>query len=401
MNKYVYKAKDATGNKVSGVVEANSPQVAAKLVRERNLVVINLHPAGASIFGLLSRFRGRVSRGDVTTFTRQFATMINAGLPVNESLSILRLQSSDSLKPVVAQILADIEGGDSLSKAMGRHPNIFSPTYIALIKSGEAAGVLNKVLDRLSQNMEKEQEFRGKVKSAMVYPAIIVIGMVIVGLIMMIFVIPRLLALYEEFDAQLPAITKILMSFSSVFSKIWPILIPAALVGIWLFGRWRSTSAGKYQFDAFMLKVPLIGDLQRQIVLTELTRTLALMVGTGVSIVEGLQIAADVSGNEVISRALKEAAGHVEKGFPIAFSFAQHPNAFPYILSQMVAIGEETGQMEEVLTKISHVFEVESEQKVKALTSAVEPLIMVVLGIGVAFLVVAVILPIYNLTTQF
>ncbi len=363
MNRYKYKARDKSGKVVTGEVEANDEQHAARLVRERGLIVIGIFPV-SNISSLFSLFKNRITHVQVTTFTRQLSTMIGAGLPITEALLILRNQSTGAMQKVVAQILADVEGGESLTNSLGKHPGIFTPTYIALIKSGELGGVLDKVLLRLADNMEKEQEFRSKVKGALIYPAIIVVGMVGVALIMMIFVIPRLLSLYSEFDAELPAPTRILMGISGFMLKFWPILLLLSVGAFYGFSVYRRTDEGKQKIDEFILKIPVFGDLNRQVILTELTRTLALMVSAGVSILEGLTISSEVVSNSVIARALKDIATKVEKGFPVAFSFAKHPEAFPFILSQMIAVGEETGKMDEVMQKVSHVFEVESEQKV-------------------------------------
>jgi len=218
---------------------------------------------------------------------------------------------------------------------------------------------------------------------------------------MMIFVIPRLTSLYDDFNAELPLPTKILIGFSNFLIRFWPIVLSLVGAGLYGLSMYRKTPNGRRKTDEWIFKIPIFGDLQRQIILTDVSRTLSLMVGSGVSILEALNITAEIVDNVVISDALKDASKQVEKGFPIAFSFARHPEAFPYILSQMVAVGEETGKMEEILKKISHVFEVESDEKVKGLTAAIEPLIMIVLGLGVGFLVIAVILPIYNLTSSF
>src|SRR3990167_8650919 len=401
MKRYNYKAKDKAGKLVTGEVEASSQLVAAKLVRQRGLTVISITPARVSIFGSIRNLRERITVADVSTFTRQLATMVNAGLPITEALLILRQQTKGAMQKVAAQILTDVEGGESLSIAMARHPKVFSPTYIALLKAGEVGGVIDEVLARLADNLEKQQEFSGKVKGALIYPAIIVVGMFVVGLVMMIFVIPRLTSLYGDFDAELPTATKILIGISGFFVNFWPFLIILIGGGLWGFSAYRKTPAGKRRTDELIFKLPIIGQLQREVILTELTRTLALMVGAGVSILEALNITAGVVGNEVVADALRDASKQVEKGFPIAYSFSKHPEAFPFILSQMVAVGEETGKMEEVLQKVSHVFEVESDQKVKGLTSAVEPLVMILLGLGVGFLVIAIILLIYTLTSQF
>jgi type IV pilus assembly protein PilC len=401
MKRYNFRARDRTGKEIKGEVEATNPGAAAKLVRSRGLIVIAVSEIRENPLNFIKKFRDRTKESDVSTFTRQLATMVNSGLPITEALLILRTQSGGSMQKIIAQILADIEGGESLSAALSKHPKVFSRTYIALVKSGEVGGVLDTVLGRLADDIEKQQEFKGKVKGALIYPAIIVVGMVAVALIMVIFVIPRLTSLYGEFNAKLPLPTQILISISNIVLTLWPVLLLATFGGLYGFGLYRKTPQGKRTTDELILRLPIIGPLQKEVILANLTRSLSLMVGAGVSILDGLNITAEVVGNAVVSDALKDAAKDVEKGFPVAYSFAKHPEAFPFILSQMVAVGEETGKMEEVLSKVSHIFEVESDEKVKGLTAAVEPLVMVLLGLGVGFLVIAIILPIYNLTSQF
>ncbi len=401
MKRYYYKAKDGSGKTVTGEVEAQSEGEAAKLVRKKNLIPFYIRAASDNPLLFLKSLKEKISIGEVSTFTRQLSTMMNAGLPITDSLLILRSQTKGAMQKVVAQILADVEGGSSLSLAFSKHPKVFSSTYTALLKSGEAGGVMDQVLLRLADNLEKEQEFSGKVKGALIYPAVVIVGMFVVGLVMMIFVIPRLTSLYGEFNASLPVPTKILIGVSNFLVKFWPLFLITVGVFFSLLQSYKKTKAGKRKIDELIFKIPVVGPLQRQVLLTELTRTLSLMIGSGVSILDGMNITAGVVNNSIISEALLDAAKQVEKGFPVAFAFARHPDAFPYILTQMIAVGEETGKMEEVLTKVSHIFEVESDQKVKSLTSAIEPLVMVLLGIGVGFLVIAVILPIYNLTSQF
>ena len=401
MNRYIYKAKDKDGKLVVGEVEASTIDAAAKLVRRKGLVVLSINKPRLSLLGIISSFRTRITSNDVTIFSRQLSTMINAGLSATDSLSILREQSQGSMRKIISQIIADIEDGDSLSKAFAKHPNVFSPFYIALIKSGETGGVLDKVMERLADSLEKQEEFKGKVVTALIYPGIIIVGMIIVSFIMMIFVVPRLVELYTEFDADLPLPTKILIGLSSLMTTFWPLIIAAVVGGFYGLRAYRKTTAGRKKTDALIFNIPILGELQRRVILTEMTRTLSLMVGSGVSILEALTITSGVVGNVIIADALDDVTSQVEKGFPVAYSFAKHPEAFPFILSQMVAVGEETGKMDEVLSKISHVFEIESNQKVKSLTAAIEPIVMVVLGLGVGFLVIAIITPIYNLTNEF
>lgn len=401
MKRFLYKAKDAEGRILTGEVEAATVSDAARLIRDKKLFVVSLKVKIDSPFDFVKNFQERITSNHVSNFTRQLSTMINAGLPITDSLIILKTQTQKSMSKVVAQILADVEAGESLSVAMSRHPRVFSKTYLALIKSGEVGGVMDAVLAKLADNLEKQEEFNGKVKGALIYPLIIIIGMFVVGFIMMTFVIPKLLTLYADFNASLPLPTRILIVVSGIFTNFWWLILLILGVSAYAFKVYRDTPVGKRKTDEMIYKIPIFGELQRQIVLTDLTRTMALMVGSGVPILESLNISADVSSDSIISDALKDAAKEVERGFPIAYSFGRHPDVFPFLLSQMIAVGEETGKMDEVLTKISHIYEIDSDQKVKALTAAIEPLIMVVLGLGVGFLMFAVIMPIYNLTNQF
>lgn len=399
MKNFRYKVRDKTGKLITGLVEAQNEQVAAKLLRDRGYIVLSLSKSIGAFSQSISQFRNRVGTAEIVAFTRQLSTMVNAGLPLTESLTILQLQSNPAMQPVINQILADVEGGQSFSTSLKNHQKMFGASYIALIKAGEAGGVLDKVLGRLADNLEKQQEFRGKVKGALIYPVIIVVGMLAVSILMIVFVIPKLTSLYSQFGAELPLTTRILTGVSNFVLSWWVLILFALGLGFWGFTIWKNTYAGKRKFAEFVFNIPIMGPLNKQIILTELTRTLALMVASGVPILEGISVTTDVVNNVIVADALKDVGSQIEKGFPIAFSFAKHPEAFPYILSQMISVGEETGKMDEVLMKVSHVFEVESEQKVKALTSAIEPIIMIFLGLGVAFLVIAVVLPIYNLTT--
>lgn len=401
MKRFNYKAKDRAGRIVKGEVEASDINAAAKLVRSKGLFVISISSKMVPILSSLRKRRDRVTTGDVATFTRQLSTMINAGLPITEALLILRSQSKKSMQAIVAQLLADIEAGESFSLALGKHPAVFGKTYIALVKSGEVGGVLDAVLLRLADNLEKQQEFNSKVRGALIYPVIIVVGMVVVVIIMMVFVIPKLLSLYADMDVDLPLPTQILITVSGLFSKYWFIALILLFIAFYIFRLYKSTPQGRRKVDELIFKVPIYGPLQRQVILTNLTRTLSMMIGSGVSILEALHITSEVVGNTLVSEALVDSASQVEKGFPVAFAFSKHPEAFPFILSQMMAVGEETGKMDDILSKISRIFEVESDEKVKGLTAAIEPIIMVILGLGVGFLVIAVILPIYNLSSAF
>lgn len=401
MSVFTYRAKNKDGKYISGKVEAARAAEAARILRDKGIVVIKITPERGSLLGFLRKFTNRITLSDTAVFTRQFSTMITSGLPITDSLVIIRSQSRANFKPVVAQILSDVEGGSSLAGAIEKHPKAFSPVYVALVRAGEEGGVLDKVLDRLADNLEGQREFTSKVKGAMIYPAIVVVAMFIVGIVMMVFVVPRLTSLYSEFQADLPFATKALISISNLLTKIWWAIPVFAGVLIWGFSRFASTPVGRIKVDTWKLKLPVFGNLERQIILTEFTRTLGLLVGAGISILEGLRIVSAVVGNVVVANAINRSQTQVEKGFSVAYALSQEREVFPPMLFQMLAIGEETGKLDDALLKVSRVFEQESEQAVRGLTSAVEPLIMIVLGVGVAFLVIAIIMPIYNLTSQF
>lgn len=401
MKTFNYIAKDKNGAKIKGKVEAASKEQAARLLREKELVVIKLSPAREGVQALWRKTAGRVTLADVAQLTRQFSTMITAGLPITDALIIIRAQSKPSLKRVVGQLLADVEGGSSLASALEKHPKVFSPVYVALVRAGEEGGVLDDILARLADNLEKQREFRSKVKSSMIYPAIVIVGMVAVAFIMMIFVVPRITTLYDEFQADLPTTTKILIGISLWAQRFW-FVIPILFVGgFWGLAAFAKTPQGRRKVDSFKFRIPIAGNLQRQVILAEFTRTLGLLVGAGISLLQGLRVVSDVVGNVIVSEGIEEAANQVEKGFPLAYALTQQSEIFPPILSQMLAVGEETGKLDEVLSKVAHVFEQESEESIKGLTAAIEPIIMIVLGVGVAFLVIAIIMPIYNLTSQF
>jgi len=396
-----YKARDKDGKETSGVVEAPSSDSAVKLLRTSNLFVISIkevRPSG--IADLLARFK-KVGFNDVSNFTRQLATMITAGLSLPDALTILKTQTTN---PTFSRLIADVEhqiiGGGNLGGALGKYPNVFSPIYIALIRAGESSGTLDKVLSRLADTLETQGEFQSKVKGAMVYPVIIVVGMAAVVMVMMTVVIPKLTDLYKDFGIELPVSTRILISVSTFFVHFWWLMIAATVGLVIAFGKWKKTPIGEAMVDSITLKIPLFGDLTKKVLLVEFTRTLAMLISAGIHILKGLQILRNSLGNVLFRNAIDEISKKVEKGFPLGQTFA-HYDVFPPIVSQMMKVGEETGKLDDTLVKLSRYFESESEHLVRGLTTAIEPIIMVVLGVGVGFIVISVITPIYNLTSQF
>jgi type IV pilus assembly protein PilC len=401
MIKFSYRAKDKEGKTIRGLVEAENTTAAALILKERGLLPFFLKSVKEDFLkGSFIRFLDRVTLGDLAAFTRQLSTMVTAGLALPESLRVLRDQSKPALALAIDDVLKKVEGGKSLSDSLAAHETVFGQVYVALVGAGETAGVLDQVLGRLADNLERQREFEGKVKGAMIYPAIIVLGMLAVGLLMMVFVVPKLTSMYLEFGAQLPLPTRILILVSTLLSKFWWLLAILAVGFIWLFRAALGIKKFKVGFDSFKLKLPLVGSLQKQIALAEATRTLGLLVSTGIPIVEALNTVAASLTNSVLAEGLEKTAAKVEKGLPVGFSLAEDEN-FPPIVSQMLSVGEETGKIDEVLAKLSVYFSTESEQAVKGLTTAIEPIIMVVLGVGVGFLIISIIMPMYSLTSQF
>lgn len=401
MKKFRFKARDKGGKLATGVVEASSEQQAASIVRGRGLVVVRLSVVEAnSLLDPLTKAFHRIGISEVAVFTRQLSTMVTAGLQLTNALMILQAQSSSAMGEIVSAVQSDVSSGSALSEAMSRHPKAFSKVYIALIRAGEAAGVLDDVLERLSDNLEKQKEFESKVKGAMVYPAIVIAGMGLVSAIMMIFVVPKLTSLYTEFGAKLPAPTRILISSSKFMGTYWWVLAGLLVGGFLFFSQYGRTKRGKRFIDNLKLRIPVVGRLNKVVIMTEFSRTLGLLVGAGISIIDALDIVAGASGNSIYEESLRLSAKQVEKGLPLAYTIANDPN-YPPIVPQMISVGEETGKLDEVLGKMAHYFESESEMLVKGLTTAIEPIIMILLGLGVGFLVIAIIMPIYSLTSQF
>ncbi|MBI3290575.1 type II secretion system F family protein [Candidatus Microgenomates bacterium] len=397
---FSYRARDRAGKIVTGKVESADITQAAKLIRDKNLVITRLSPE-RKFFAFLGSIRKSVGENEVSAFTRQVSIMISAGITLTESLSIAKSQSSGTFAVIIDEISRDIEGGSSFSSALGKHQDVFSQIYISLVRAGEKGGLLDVVMARLNETLDKQREFKNKIRSALIYPIIVIIGMIIVTAIMMFFVIPKLADIYGQFNAELPVMTLVLVGISQFVVKFWYIVTALAVAGFWGFSVFIKTPFGKQQKDKFLLSLPVVGQLNRRVILTEFTRTLGLLLGAGVSILDALNVVAPVTGNKVLSAGVEKAAKNVEKGFPLAYALAQDPDIFPPVMTRMLAVGEETGKLNEVLEKVSYIFETDSEQQLKVLTSIIEPLIMVVLGIGVGLLVFAIIMPIYNLTSQF
>lgn len=401
MATFHYIAKDPKGRMVSGEMDAPDAKMVATTLRDHQLVIFRIQERKVKRYLPSIKFLDRVTSNDVLNFTRQFAIMITSGLPITESLSIIKAQTAkQSYTHMIESIYKDVQSGQSLAVAFERFPKVFPATYVALVRAGEASGLLDQIFPRLSETLEKQKEFKSKTKGALVYPVIVLIGMAIVVFIMMVFVIPKLSSLYSSLGSDLPLPTLILIKASALTTKLWWLMILLAIGAVVGFLTWRRTPKGSALLDMLFFRVPIFGSLRRGNILTEMTRTLGLLASSGVPIIESLQIVSKTTGSVHYEEKIMAAAQNVEKGFTLAQS-VEDPKYFPQIVTFMVRTGEETGKVGEVLLKLAHFFEIETEQKIKNLTVAMEPIIMIILGVGVGFLILSIILPIYKLTSSF
>lgn len=400
MANFFYKAKDLKGEMKNGEIESSDVRSAVAILRRKGLIVISVSENKKSSTLFFLKWFNRVSFGDLVNMTRQLATMVGAGLILSDALDILSEQEvNKTLKQALVEISNDVKSGITLSQALVKHPDIFPLLYVNLVKSGEASGKLDDVLLRMADSLEKEREFKSRVKGAMIYPVLVITMMFAVMLVMMIFVIPKLTALYSQSSIELPLPTQILIGASDVLVNYWWLLLAGIIGFIIGFRRWVATVNGAQIYDKLILKVPIIGKLIINITMTDFTRTLGLLIGAGIPLLESIEIVGDITSNTQYKNALNEAYSGVSRGLP--FSTLLASTIFPRIVPQMVKVGEETGKVDEIFLKLAGFFESESDHMVKNLTTAIEPLVLIILGIGVGFLVISIILPIYKLTTSF
>lgn len=402
MSTYIYKARDKESKVYSGTVEAGSENAAATVIAGRGWVPTSIvEKSGIRDFSSLWSSLQGVSTSSRVVFTRQLATMVNAGLPLTQSLDILNKQETNPrMKEVIGHLFHDVEAGSSLNQSLAKYPEVFGRVYINLVKAGEASGALDKIMIRLADNEEKMTEFWSRVKGAFVYPVIVVVVMIIVFIVMMILVVPRLTVIYKDLHVDLPLPTKILIFISDLFTKRFYLPL-GAFIGFFFFWRYfSSTESGTRKISQISMGLPVFGKLKKLSELTEFCRTLSLLVSAGVPILESLNIVSEAVNDPIYRASLVRASKEVERGVNLSVPLRADKN-FPILLSQMVSVGEETGKLDEVLLKVSTFFERDTEAALKGLTVALEPIIMIILGVVVGGLVISIILPIYKLTAQF
>lgn len=401
MATFSYKAKDKTGATVSGRIEAPNQREALNKLKDQGLRVLSTQKLGSfTLDNLIERINilGRPGLGDKVIFSRQFSTLINAGIPVVQCLNILIEQTRKKLfQKMLGIIRGDIEGGEFISSALAKHPSCFDKLYISMVKSGEVGGVLDEILERIASYLENIAELRRKVIGAMVYPALIVIVAICVVTFLLVFVIPKFKEVFELFGERLPGPTRMLIQVSDFLVK-WIGLIVFIVIAIVIAMSIAINKSEKIklQWHKFLLKIPLMGNLFLKIAIARFTRTLGTLVRSGVPILEALEIVAETSGNKVVELAIMEARGAIKEGSKISDPLKES-KVFPPMVIHMVAVGEETGALDAMLFKAADYYEREVDAVVSALSSILEPVMIVFLGIVVGFIVVAMYLPIFSL----
>jgi type IV pilus assembly protein PilC len=400
MAAFAYSAINSQGAELSGEISAADLNSAREQLRVRGLLAQTIKEIseGGGI-GSTSIGGKKVKAKSLQIFSRQFATMIEAGLNVVSALVILEEQTDDqALGTVIFELRKDVEGGLLLSEAMARHPKVFSRLYVSMVEAGEAAGILDIVLDRVAFQIEKQEQIRRRVKSAMVYPTMVLIFATLVLIGMLMFLVPVFVKIFSSLNGQLPTLTAYVVAVSDLI-RGKPYLILIIPLTIWIFFRWKKTESGRKKWDIFKLKLPMrIGDTVLKITMARFSRTLSTLVAAGVDIIKALEITGQTAGNWVIEDALAGVRARVHEGVPIAQPLLEN-DIFPPMVAQMVKIGEETGELEKMLSKIADFYEDEVDASVQSLTSIVEPIMMLGVGLMVGVIIISMYMPMFKMLT--
>jgi type IV pilus assembly protein PilC len=409
MASFAYSAINAHGAELTG--ELNAPDLASarEQLRMKGLLArsINEVQGGGAVAGEVaaaspaaSRSGKKVKAKSLQVFSRQFATMIEAGLNVVSALVILENQTDDlALGVVIRDLRADVEAGLLLSEAMSKHPDVFSRLYVSMVEAGEAAGILDIVLDRVAFQIEKQEQIRRRVKGSMVYPTMVLIFATLVLIGMLMFLVPIFVKIFAQLNGQLPTLTQYVVKASNILKHQWYIVFPGMFGSVWGTRRYIKTEQGRQKWDALKLKLPMkIGDTVLKVTMARFSRTLSTLVAAGVDIIKALEITGQTAGNWVIEDALAGVRQKVHEGIPIAQPLVENA-VFPAMVSQMVKIGEETGELEKMLSKIADFYEDEVDAAIASLTSIVEPVMMIGVGIVVGIVIISMYLPMFKMMT--
>ena len=396
MSSYVYKALDLTGAKAGGEVEADSKEAVADQLKARGLIVLDIADKHSSREIELA-FMKRVKPAELAVFARQLATMINSGMSILRALYVLEGQTdSKFLKDTIVAVRKDVEAGRSLSESMAAHPKVFNPLFVAMTQAGETGGVLEGALLRVADQLQKDSSLRKQIKSAMVYPTLVVIFAVGVMMALVAFLVPVFQNVFKQFGGQLPALTQVSVFASHVVTKYWWAMFLSWAAIIFVFVKWKNSTWGRPQWDRFRLRVPMkIGTIVQQIAVARWSRTLSSLTAAGVPLLQALEITGKTGGNVVVEEAMEGVIASVKRGGTIAAPLAQAP-IFPSMVTHMVGVGEESGALDQMLERIAEFYEDQVAASVKALTSILEPVMIIVIGSIVGFIVISMYLPLFE-----
>ncbi len=390
---YSYTSKDSQGLKLSGTVEAVDEHDAIDILHKKGLIVISVREEK------VRRVReAGVKLDDLVVFSRQLSTMVESGITLVQSLHILSEQAENKiLSSVTLKIKSDIESGSSLHEALDTHPKIFSNLYVNMVKAGETSGMLDEILDRLATYLEKSAALQRKVKSSLVYPAVVVSMAAIITMVLLIKVVPTFKGIFTSLGGTLPMPTQILIGISDTLRKFFLFVVAGFVVLIFLAKKYIDTPRGRFQFDYQLLRMPVFGPLLRKVVVAKFSRTLATLIKSGVPILNALEIVGKTSGNVVVEKAVNDARNSIREGEPISEPLSKS-GAFPPMVVRMISVGEQTGQLEKMLNKIADFYDEQVDAAVSGLTSMIEPLVIGLLGIIIGGIVVALFMPIFKIT---
>jgi type IV pilus assembly protein PilC len=394
---YTWVAETKKGRKLKGELEAADERIALSQLKRRNLTVKKLKPKPKDIFENVSWMQPKVKNKDIVVFTRQFSTMIDAGLPLVQGLTILAEQSENkTFKAILKEITKDVEGGSTLAEAMKKHPKVFDELFVNLVAAGEVGGILDTILRRLADYIEKAEKLKSRIKGAMTYPLVVVAIAIIVISVILIFVIPVFEDMFAGFGAALPAPTQLVVNMSRFVKGNFHFIFIGLAIGIVALKQYRNSTQGRRSTDALLLKVPIFGELLRKVAVARFTRTLGTMIQSGVPILDSLEIVAKTSGNVILEEIIYEVRGSIAEGQTIAEPLSE-TDIFPGMVVQMISVGEATGALDTMLGKIADFYDDEVDAAVEALTSMLEPLLMLFLGGSIGGLVIAMYLPIFQM----
>jgi type IV pilus assembly protein PilC len=394
---YQYKVRDRSGNLVTGTLVADNERLVLERLREMGYTPLEVGKEKKGLNLEINIRPQKVKLKEIAVFSRQFATMVNSGLPILRALTILSEQTTNKeLAKTLMGVRADVEQGASLSAAMAKHPKVFNDLYIAMVKSGETGGMLDDVLLRLAAVLEREVHLRQKIKSAMTYPVAVVALVVLIMSAMLLFVVPQFKSIYTQLGGTLPLPTRVLLMMSDAVKKYWYVFILGAVAFSFAFRRYKATANGRATIDAIKLKVPIFGSLFHKTALSRFASTAGMLLRSGVPILQALDIVSETVNNQVMARAIRDVQDAVREGESIAKPLAKHP-VFPPMVVQMLAVGEETGQVDTMLDKVATFYDNEVEASVDALTSLIEPLLIAIIGGAVGAAVIALYMPMFNI----